>query len=182
MPDTTVRPRVAAHRRRRRGVLLALAAAVVAAVVAAGAVTAARADVPAAQSHGRDSEVLHFGVRFSPFTVIDVPPRQRHRGDYQAGDYTVFSDRLTDRTGATVGTEGGSGMITRVSTAGAQVHFILTIQLRDGQIAAQGLSSTAPTKQLAVVGGTGSYTGARGHLVLVEKGDGTGTLTVTLGS
>jgi hypothetical protein len=51
---------------------------------------------------------------------------------------------------------------------------------RGGQIAAQGISSTAPTKRLAVVGGTGEYTGASGYLELVENGNGTGRLTLVL--
>jgi hypothetical protein len=59
----------------------------------------------------------------------------------------------------------------------------LTIRLAGrGQISAQGLSSSAPTKRLAVTGGTGRYVGAAGSLSLVENGDGTGSLTVTLDS
>jgi hypothetical protein len=79
-----------------------------------------------------------------------------------------------------VGTEAGSGVITKVSSTGAQVYFSMAVQIAGGQIAAQGISSTAPTKRLAVVGGMGEYTGVSGYLELVENGDGTGRLTVVL--
>ena len=183
MSDTTTnRRRTAAGRIRRHVAVLALAVA----VTATGAVTVAAADSPAPAAPQRDSDrggqVLHFDVRFSPFNVIDVPPLQRRPGDYQPGDYSVFSDRLINQAGATVGRQAGSGLITRVGATGAEVYFSLAVRLRDGQIAAQGLSSTAPRKRLAVVGGTGAYTGAAGHLDLVEHGNGTGTLTITLRS
>jgi hypothetical protein len=123
---------------------------------------------------------LRFGVKFSPFTVIDVPPRATHPGDYQPGDYTVFSDVLTDRTGRRVGTEGGSGLITKVSNSEVQLCYTLAIRLRGGQIAVQGLASPAPDKRLAVVGGTNRFLGARGHFHLVEHRNGTGVLVITL--
>jgi hypothetical protein len=52
--------------------------------------------------------------------------------------------------------------------------------LADGQLAFQGLTTTAPTKQLAITGGTGRYQGAGGEATLVEFGDDTGTLTIRL--
>jgi hypothetical protein len=119
---------------------------------------------------------MHFEVEFSPHRVIDTPPER----EFQPGDYAVFSDRLLNRSGRVVGTQGGSGLVTKVRATGAQVYFSLAIRLSHGQIAAEGLSTTAPTKKLAVVGGTGRYTGAAGHIILVERGDGTGTLTVVL--
>jgi hypothetical protein len=164
---------------RRHGVILAIALA----VTTTGAFTAAHAATTAG-THGRlaahASHVLHFGVQFSPQNVIDVPPLQQHEGDYQPGDYTVFSDVLTDRAGKPVGAEGGSGLITQVSAAGVQLYYSLAIQIAGGQITAQGLGSPAPTKRLAITGGTGDYTGTSGSLDLVEHGDGTGSLTLTL--
>jgi hypothetical protein len=159
-----------------------VALAVGVAVTAASAVTVATANTPVvAQEQGDsspDSQVLRFDVRFSPFNVIDVTPPQ---GDgTQPGDYAVFSDRLINQAGEMVGRQGGSGLVTRLTASGAEIFFDLAIRLHNGQIAAQGLSSTAASKRIAVVGGTGAYTGADGHLVLVENGDGTGTLTITL--
>lgn len=146
-------------------------------LVASGIVGAAFTSSQASTTHGR---VLRFGVHFSPFNVIDVPPLQTHPGDYKAGDYTVFSDVLTDHTGRRVGSEAGTGTITRVAKGGAQIYYAMAIQLHGGQITGSGLGSPAPDKHLAVTGGTGSFTGARGSIRLVEKGDGTGTLKVTL--
>jgi hypothetical protein len=58
----------------------------------------------------------------------------------------------------------------------------VTYELPDGQIAAQGRATNAPVKTLAVVGGTGRYSGASGELVLTELGNAqnTGTLAITL--
>lgn len=175
----TSRTRSATAYLRRHGIVLAIAVA----VTATGAVTAAQA-ATAADLHGqgasRASHVLHFGVKFSPQNVIDVPPLQQHDGDYQPGDYVVFSDVLTNRAGDPVGTEGGSGLITQVSDTTIQLYYSLAIQLPGGQITAQGLSSPAPAKRIAITGGTGAYTGAAGTLDLIENGDETGSLTLTL--
>jgi hypothetical protein len=54
------------------------------------------------------------------------------------------------------------------------------MRLPGGQLTFQGLTTTAPTKQLAITGGTGRYHGVDGEATLVELGDGTGTLTVRL--
>jgi hypothetical protein len=144
-------------------------------------VTAASGD-PVAQTRATEaSRTLHFTVRFSPFNIIDVPPPARADGDYRPGDYLTFSDTLLDRSGHRVGVEAGSGLITRISDARAQVVYSMAVRVRGrGQISAQGLSSAAPTKRLAVTGGTGRYAGADGYLVVVEHRDGSGTLDITL--
>lgn len=136
----------------------------------------------AASSPRHDVTVLRFAVRFSPFHIVDVPPLAQHDGDVGIGDYVVFGDDLLDAKGRVVGTEGGSGLVTRVSATEAQVFYDLAIVLPQGQIAAQGLASPASAKHLGIVGGTGRYVGAEGHLDLVENGDGTGSLVLTLGA
>jgi hypothetical protein len=127
-------------------------------------------------------QVLRFGVQFSPFTVIDVPPLQATPGDYKAGDYTVFGDVLTDQAGRRVGTEAGTGTITRVDKTGAQIYYSMAIQLDRGQITAGGIGSPDAHKLLAVTGGTGSFTGASGSIHVVENGDAdnTGSLVIRL--
>jgi hypothetical protein len=42
---------------------------------------------------------MRFGVQFSPFNVIEVPPVQATPGDYRAGGYAVFSNVLTYKLG-----------------------------------------------------------------------------------
>jgi hypothetical protein len=149
-------------------------------LLCATAVAAAAADPsPHRSSEPSRPQVLHFGVRFSPQNVIDVPPLQQHRGDFRAGDYTVFSDTLTDRRGHVVGTEGGTGVITKVDATGAQIDYVLTISIPGGQVAAQGLGSPDPHKHLGIVGGTGRFAGAAGEIDVIENGDETGSLTIT---
>jgi hypothetical protein len=175
MIDSQTRTQNAATHARRAAI-----AAIAVAVLAGGAVTSASAQTGTTQKQSHTKHVKRFGVKFSPLNVIDVPPLQRTDGDYQPGDYTVFSDIVTNQAGRRIGTEGGSGLITKVSSHGAQVYFTLAIQLPHGQIAAAGLASTAPHKRLAVVGGTGIYHGADGRIDLVEHDDGTGSLKLTL--
>jgi hypothetical protein len=183
MTEPGTNTRAAAPQGRRRHRVIATAAVTAAAVVAGGgiAVTTAGANTRTGSARHHSQHVLHFGVVFSPQNVIDVPPLRRNKSDIQPGDYAVFSDVLTDRAGRRrVGREGGSGLVSRRTSTGAEVYFSLAIKLHHGQIEAQGLASIAPRKTLAVVGGTGRYADANGHLVLVENGDGTGSLTVTL--
>jgi hypothetical protein len=151
-------------------------------VLVAGVLSAALLTGSAAgsQSHRSHPRVLSFGVRFSPQTVIDVPPLTTHDGDYRAGDYTVFGDVLTDDRGRRVGREAGTGTITLVDRSGAEIFYSMAIQLRGGQITASGIGSPDPHKHLAVTGGSGSFVGARGSLTVVENGNGTGTLRVLL--
>jgi hypothetical protein len=186
MNDTDLTPRTPSPRRPwapaaavAAAALLAVVAATAASTTAAGAAPSA---APAAASAAHPVSVLRFAVRFSDHYVVDVPPAGKNPSDVGLGDYAVFSDQLLDRKGHVVGTEGGSGLVTKISATEAQVFFTLAIQLPHGQITASGLSSPAPSKQLAVTGGTGRYVGARGHLDLVENGDGTGSLVITLGN
>jgi len=183
--DTDITPRTPSRR-------WVTASAVVAAVVAGTAVAvvsstssagaAPSAPASAAQSVAVASHpshhrtVLRFGVIFSDHYVVDVPPANPNA--VGLGDYALFSDKLLDRKGHKVGTEGGSGLVTDIATG--QIFFNLAIQLPHGQITASGLSSAAPSKELAVTGGTGRYVGASGRLNLVENGNGTGSLVITL--
>jgi hypothetical protein len=77
-------------------------------------------------------------------------------------------------------TEGGTGMITRVDASGAQIYYSRAIELPGGQITASGLGSPDPRKHLAVAGGTGIFTGARGSSRVLENDDDAGTLQITL--
>ena len=194
MNDTDLTPRTTSRRRRSWGTAAAVAAAALAGTgitlvaSAGGAGAAPSAAANAAQSapvaiskpahHHRT--VLRFAVKFSDHYVVDVPPLGKDKNDFGIGDYALFSDQLLDRKGHVVGTEAGSGLITKVTSTEAQVFFTLAIQLPHGQITASGLSSPAPSKELAVTGGTGRYVGAGGRLDLVENGDGTGSLVIAL--
>jgi len=173
--------RLASARLRTTLVTIALLGSLLGALLGAGLVVWATTSSNAStQGNPERGQVLRFGVQFSPFNVIDVPPLQRRDGDFKAGDYAVFSDVLTDQAGRRVGAEAGTGMITHVDKTGAQIYYTMAIELRGGQITGSGLGTPDPRKHLAVTGGTGTFTGARGSIRLVENGDGTGTLEIAL--
>lgn len=139
-------------------------------------------------SHGR-ARTLTFDVQFSGFFILDFgPDGVREVTDVRQvspsrGDQIVFEDALL-RRGTQVGAGGGTCTVTAVVPADPPLALScqVTYQLAGGQIAAQGRASNAPVKTLAVVGGTGKYTGASGELVLTELGneENTGTLVITL--
>jgi hypothetical protein len=190
--DFDITPRTKSRRRRGLASGIAVGAAVlagtgVALVTSTSSAGAAPSSAPSAAHSGaavssprHHVTVLRFGVKFSDHYVVDVPPLGKNKNDISIGDYALFSDQLLDRTGHVVGTEAGSGLITKVTTTEAQIFFTLAIQLPHGQITASGLSSPAPSKELAITGGTGRYVGAEGRLNLLEHGDGTGSLVITL--
>ena len=189
MNHTDLSPRTPSRSRRSWGTAAAVAAAalvgtgagLVASAGGAGAApSASPTAVPVVSRPAHQATVLRFAVKFSDHYVVDVPPLGKDKNDFGIGDYALFSDQLLDRKGHVVGTEAGSGLITKVTKTEAQIFFTLGIQLPHGQITASGLSSPAPSKQLAVTGGTGRYVGAQGRLDLVEHGDGTGSLIITL--
>jgi hypothetical protein len=151
---------------------LALAATL--AVVTGGAVTTSAAAPAASASSTR---TLEFVVHFRPFdqNFVDVGAP-----GLSIGDASVFRDQLLDAKGRTVGEEAGTCLVTDVVATGVQTLCNGGVVLRGGQIEFQGVATNAPRKTLAVVGGTGRYRGVTGEAVLVENGDDTGTLTLSL--
>jgi hypothetical protein len=118
------------------------------------------------------ARTLRFEVQFSDFFVVDVG-----EPNLSLGDYTVFHDLLFSH-GERVGDEGGTCPVVDVSQG--LIHCTGTIRLSGGQITFQGLTTTAPTKQVAITGGTGRYQDVSGQATLVEFGNGRGSLTVRL--
>ena len=132
---------------------------------------------PTSPGGARDDDdrgpVLQFDVEFSPFTLVDPG------GDGPTpGDTIVFNDRLLVG-GAQVGHEVGSCVVVDVPDTGplASCTAVVTLDGR-GTIAYSLENSPPPRKVLAVTGGSGAYRSAGGDGVLVENGDGTGTLTL----
>ena len=151
---------------------ITLTSSALALVLLLGGVTIAGA-APTAKPANTKAKTLRFDVQFSPFHLVDADGD----GAPSLGDYPVFHDTLLV-DGKEVGDEGGTCPI--VDLEQGLIHCTGTIRLHAGQITFQGLTTTAPTKQLAITGGTGRYQGAGGEATLVELGDGTGTLTVRL--
>jgi hypothetical protein len=101
------------------------------------------------------------------FTFVDNPPRREER----AGDLFMINARLRDVSGRPVGRLHASFAETqpppRVVAQGSA-----TFILGNGQIMVSGPIVDRPgdrTDTLAVVGGTGAYTGARGTLVTTDR-------------
>ena len=121
-----------------------------------------------------DTKTLRFGVEFSPFNFLDLGEQGP-----TVGDETLFNDVLT-RNGKAVGKQAGFCKVTALTAEGFDVECLQAISLPGGQITAQGLTTNAPVKRLAITGGTGIYVGAEGDVRLVEFGNGRGSLTIRI--
>lgn len=99
--------------------------------------------------------------------LVDAPPRG---GDLTAGDVVVFHATLKRGT-RSVGRTVGSCTVVRSSPQLGQCE--LTFMLREGAIQAAGAGAGASTRalRLAVVGGTGRYSGRRGEVRITPTGD-----------
>jgi hypothetical protein len=98
------------------------------------------------------------------FKFVDTPPRRREN----AGDQFLITQRLRNASNRRVGRVHASFAITpgRRSAAQGSGTFIL----RNGRIVVTGIvDDRGRTDTLAIVGGSGAYTGARGTLVVTER-------------
>jgi hypothetical protein len=94
------------------------------------------------------------------------------------GDSIVISDDLF-QDGEKVGVHGGTCTVVRVETV--LFHCVVTFALPDGHITAQGLvRPELAEEQVAVTGGTGTYTTAQGELTVLEEGEGQSRYTFDL--
>jgi hypothetical protein len=124
--------------------------------------------------HGHEGDtVLDFDVRFSPFDYTDLGPPGP-----SAADLIVFHDLLLV-DGVEAGHEVGSCVVVDADGPLASCTAVITLD-DDGTIAFALENAPPPRKVLAVTGGSGRYRGVDGDGVLVENGDGTGTLTLHL--
>jgi hypothetical protein len=147
-------------------------------ITAVGAVLAATLLIPggAADAHS-DGEsgrgrTLQFDVVFSPTSYTDF-------GDpgFSPADAIVFDDKLF-RHGEQVGHQVGSCVL--VSTTDlANCTGVVTLDGR-GTLTFAFENSQPPEKTLALTGGTGEFRTAGGEGTLVEAGDDTGTLTLSV--
>jgi hypothetical protein len=94
------------------------------------------------------------------------------------GDSIVISDDLF-QDGEKVGVHGGTCTVVRVETV--LFHCVVPFALPDGHITAQGLvRPELAEEQVAVTGGTGTYTTAQGELTVLEEGEGQSRYTFDL--
>jgi hypothetical protein len=152
--------------------VLAAGATVAASVVLLQGSLASASPPSSAGGGGGHDSVLRFDVQFSPFNYTDLG----EPGPSPA-DLIVFHDVLS-RGGTEVGHEVGSCVVV---DADGLASCTAVITLDDGGTIAYSLENAPPPRKvLAVTGGSGPYRSVGGDGVLVENGDGTGTLTLDL--
>jgi hypothetical protein len=142
------------------------------ALVVQGSVASASPDTPGSDQGPGDEVTLRFDVQFSPFSYTDLG-----EPGPSAADMIVFNDQLL-REGHTVGHEVGNCVVVDASGL-TNCTAVITLD-GQGTIAFALENSPPPRKTLAVTGGSEAYRLVRGDGVLVENGDGTGTLTLHL--
>src|SRR3954471_14089816 len=110
---------------------------------------------PGAQVSRPPTGTRQIVLRAQSFHVIDHPPRRSHNGPPSPGDASITRYRVLDPAGTRI----GSAQFVCVATdrRGQHEQCSGTIALPDGQIATQG-----DADNMAVVGGSRSYAGARG--------------------
>jgi hypothetical protein len=154
----------------KRPLLIALAVATTAALLPAVA-----GSTPAAAT-GSGRSTLQFSVRFSPFHYVDLG-----EPGPTMGDQIISHDLLFDAAGRQVGHDGVACTITDPE-GGPEAQCTATFALPGGLLTTQFLNTPPPVKHFAITGGTGAYRKARGEAVLVENGDGTGSVTFNVTS
>lgn len=91
------------------------------------------------------------------------------------GDILVFDQPLLDDAANPIGTNSGTCIRTRV---GHSFQCQWTLTLGDGSIQVAGREFDQGTSDIAIVGGTGRYTGVVGEMRSVNNNDGTFTQTL----
>jgi hypothetical protein len=99
---------------------------------------------------------LQIVLRPASFHFADVPPKRSGDGPPSPGDAAIVTYRVSDASGAKrLGR--AQFVCVAVDRRGKHSQCSGTIELPDGQIATQG-----DAENVAVVGGSGAYAGARG--------------------
>ena len=128
-----------------------------------------------ASSGGASSAVasLRFYERSGPTTIVDNAPKGKQAG---RGDIILYANPVFDRQGTQVGTDHG---VCTVLSAG-QSQCDATLVLPKGQIVTHGVEGARTSFEVAVLGGTGAYAGARGTMTAHPIKDGGSTILITL--
>jgi hypothetical protein len=120
------------------------------------AATSPASDHPRARASGPPTGALQMVLRPRSFNVVDNPPKRSGDGPPSPGDASIVGYRVFDPSGAK---RLGRAQFVCVATdrRGEHEQCTGTIALPGGQLATQG-----DADNVAVVGGTGAYAGARG--------------------
>ena len=106
-------------------------------------------------------------ARIDKARVVDVG----EPGD-SPGDILVFDQPLLDQNSKHIGNNSGVCVRTRI---GHSFQCQWTLSMKNGTIQVAGREFDRGTSDIAIVGGTGDYSGIRGHMQSVNNGDGTFT-------
>ena len=107
----------------------------------------------------------------------DAPARLADSGapGDSVGDILAFDQPLLDASGRRIGDNSGVCVRTRV---GHSYQCQWTLSLADGSIQVAGREFDRGESAIAIVGGTGAWSGVRGEMTSVNNGDGTFTQTL----
>ena len=115
-----------------------------------------RAARPAAPASAPPTGTLQIVLRPQSFQLVDLPPKRSGDGPPSPGDASITTYRVFDASGAK--RLGRADFVcTTLDRRGEHEQCTGTIALPDGQLATQG-----DADNVAIVGGTGAYAGARG--------------------
>jgi hypothetical protein len=136
-----------------------------------GTLVLAAAAIVAVAAQGKSASTLSFATKQHASTQVDTGKK-----GFSIGDSFIFSEQLTAS-----GKQAGYDHIVCTHAASwpkDAESCIGTVVLPAGTIQLAGLSGAGPFT-VAIVGGTGTYAGARGTARVVSSGE-KGTLTISL--
>jgi allene oxide cyclase len=138
-----------------RSILIGALAATALAIAGTGVAVATTQSSPARQ-HGDDITVVEHAITD---TTVDIGPK----GD-SLGDVLAFGNPVYDASNhAQLGTDQGSCVRTKV---GASWECNWTTTLPGGSLVVEGPFYDNADSTLAIIGGTGRWSGARGQMIL----------------
>lgn len=143
--------------------------------IAASFAVAALVSGLGASSIGASSGVasLRFYERPGSTHVIDNAPMGKQAG---RGDLVLYANPVFDRHGTQVGTDHGVCIV----LGAGESQCDATLALPKGQIVTHGLQGAKSSFDVAVIGGTGTYSGARGTMTRRPIKDGGSTILINL--
>lgn len=116
--------------------------------------------------------------RTGPNTLVTVADARVDKAEFidigasgdSPGDMYVFDQPLLDGEGSSIGNNSGTCIRTRV---GHSLQCQWTLTLEGGTIQVAGREFDKGTSMIAIVGGTGAYTGISGQMESTNNQDGT---------
>ncbi len=119
----------------------------------------------------------------TPAILVTIADARDHAADYtdvgeigdSSGDILTFDQPLLNQQGERIGNNSGTCIRTRVDHS-FQCQWTLT--MANGSIQVAGREFDQGASSIAIVGGTGQYSGISGQMESVNNGDGTFTQTL----